>query len=247
MASKKLNMSVFSIPDFKKAVKHLVQESYFQVGDKLLVQTIGISMGIDPDSFWANLYLYRHEYNFVKDLISENIDRTRKFHGCARFIDDMLCLNDGGEFGRSHVEIYPSDLELKCEHNGLRATFLDLDIQIKDNIFCYKLFDKRDAFPFFVVRISDRGSNIPSYIFYGTVLSEYLRIARATLQFDDFVPKIIELYSRMTKQGGDPYKIFRQFRKATLHHPEAFSSFNPTPEAVVNDIKQQINLRSGGT
>ena len=32
-------------------------------------------------------------------------------------------------------------------------------------------------------------SNIPSAIFYGSVLSEFLRIARCTLLFEDFIPK----------------------------------------------------------
>ena len=58
---------------------------------------------------------------------------------------------------------------LKCEHHGMHATFLDLDIKISDGVFVYKLYDKRDDFPFFVVRMPDRSSNIPSYIFYGTI------------------------------------------------------------------------------
>ena len=37
------------------------------------------------------------------------------FHGCARFIDDLVCLNDGGEFNDSYKEIYPNELELKWE------------------------------------------------------------------------------------------------------------------------------------
>ena len=59
----------------------------------------------------------------------------------------------------------PNDLELKYEHNGNHATFLDLDIKISGDKFIYKLYDKRDEFPFFVVRMPDRRSNIPSYIF----------------------------------------------------------------------------------
>ena len=40
------------------------------------------------------------------------------------------------------------------------ATFLELDIMIWADIFVYKLYDKRDAFPFSIVR-----SNIPLNIF----------------------------------------------------------------------------------
>ena len=51
------------------------------------------------------------------------------------------------------------------------ATFLDLDIKIIGDKFVYKLYDKRDEFPFFTVHIPDRRSNILfewlSSIFHG--------------------------------------------------------------------------------
>ena len=40
--------------------------------------------------------------------------------------------------------MYSWELETKLEHSGRHATFLDLDIKIKDGIFPYKLFDKTD-------------------------------------------------------------------------------------------------------
>ena len=61
-------------------------------------------------------------------------------------------INDDGEFS-SYDYIYPKQFELKLEHQGKHATFLDLNITIEDNIFAYKLFDKRDKFPFFIVRM----------------------------------------------------------------------------------------------
>ena len=53
-----------------------------------------------------------------------------KYISCARFIDDLVCLNDGGEFNDFYREIYPNELEQKCEHHEREkhATFLDLDI-----------------------------------------------------------------------------------------------------------------------
>ena len=70
-------------------------------------------------------------------------------------------------------EIYPAALELKLEHSGDHATFfLELDITIKDGIYVYKLFDKRDTFSFHIVRKPSLCSIIPSRIFYATILSE---------------------------------------------------------------------------
>ena len=204
-------------------------------------------MGIDPAPFWANLYLHKFEYEFMLRLRSSDLIRARKFHGCSRFIDDQCCINDGGEFGRSYNEIYPADLELKCEHDGSHATFLDLDIRIEDGLFVYKLFDKRDAFPFQIVRMPDKGSNIPAYIFYGTILSEYLRIARCTLSFSDFIPKITALVQRMVRQGASIFKVIRQFHKAMTNHPEFFINFDMTPHDIAVSIKRSLFSKDGGS
>ena len=134
-------------------------------------------MGIDPAPFWANLYLYKHECDFMTELIHSDKAQGRKYHCAFRFIDDQCCINDSNDFEKSHNQIYPTELELKVEHSGNHATFLDLDITLNDGVFTYKLFDKRDAFPFFIVRMPHLDSNIPSFIFYGTFLSETLRIA----------------------------------------------------------------------
>ena len=138
----------------------------FLIGNHILQQIVGIPMGIDPAPFWANLYLYFYENKHILNLIKNNKPRTLKYHGCQRFIDDLEAINDNGGFGRSFKDMYPPSLELKLEHSGSHATFLDLDIQIVEGIFIYKLFDKRDAFPSYNVRMPFVDSNIPSRIFY---------------------------------------------------------------------------------
>ena len=63
-------------------------------------QSIGIPMGIDPAPFWANLYLYSYEEEFISNLVDSGEKvRARHFHACRRFIDDLCAMNDGGEFG----------------------------------------------------------------------------------------------------------------------------------------------------
>ena len=162
---------------------------------------IGIPMGIDPAPSWANFFLYHYEEKFFKKLVSSGSPRAYKYHGTSRFIDDLCAINDGDDFIASYKEIYPKELELKVEHHGNHATFLDLDITIKANIFVYKLFDKRDKFPFFIVRMPHLGSNIQSSVFYGSIFSEFLRIAHSTLLLNDFTPRASEPYQRMKTQG----------------------------------------------
>ena len=195
-------------------------------------------MGIDPAPFWANLYLY--EYDYTKSLMTTDIVRARKFHGCFRFIDDMICLNDGSEFEKAYTNIYPECLELKCEHKGTHATFLDLDIEINDSLFIYKLFDKRDSFPFHIIRMPDKTSNIPVHVFYGTISSEFLRIARSTLLFKDFLPKAVNLCKRMLNQGGEIHKIFRQYRKTMTNYYDVFEKYLIRHNLIIRYMKHLI-------
>ena len=100
---------------------------------------------------------------------------------------------DGGEFGRPIINIYPKELELKVENQGDHVTFFNLDLIIKEETFKYKLFDKRDSFPFSIVKISHIVSNIPHNVFYSVIKGEFSKIARSTLYVRVFLPKAKEL------------------------------------------------------
>ena len=91
-------------------------------------------------TFWANLHLYVYESDFITSLISSDKRRAIKFRNASRFIDDECNLNDDGEFGRSYREIYPEELELKCEHHGTHGTFLELELNISDGICVLQTF-----------------------------------------------------------------------------------------------------------
>ena len=58
----------------------------------------GIPMGIDSVIFWANLYLSKHECDFMVKLIQEGTIWAKKFHETFQFIDDLWELHDGEEF-----------------------------------------------------------------------------------------------------------------------------------------------------
>ena len=232
----KSGKSTLSRNDLKFLVRYLITNTYCIVGNLMIRQSIGIPMGIDPAPFWANLYLHRYEEIFISSQMSVNKVRARKFIHATRFIDDECNLNDCGEFSRSYKEIYPKELELKCEHQGTHATFLDIDITIVDGLFIYKLFDKRDDFPFSIVRMPDLTGNIPDHVFYGSIMSEFLRIARCTLKLSDFIPRAQILLKRMLTQGGSEMMLLRQIRKAMSRHPEPFEKFATGPIEIINKI-----------
>ena len=201
-----------------------------------MLQAIGIPMGIDPAPFWANLFLYQYENRYVTQLISEDKIKARHFHSTKRFIDDLCALNDGNLFERVYRDIYPDELELKIEHSGSHATFLNLDITIKNGQFVYKLFDKRDAFPFSIVRMPHIESNIPGSIFYSALVGEFLRIARSTLLLEDFVEKASSLCERMLNQGAKAEKTKFCLRKIISRHSNDFSRFRVTADMLISRL-----------
>ena len=67
---KKLKNNVaFSKSALTTSLKHLIQNCYIMVGNSLLRQKVGISVGIDPAPFWANLFLYTYEIEYMSELI----------------------------------------------------------------------------------------------------------------------------------------------------------------------------------
>ena len=133
------------------------------------------------------------------------------FHSIGRFIDDLCVINDKNSFFDNFKDIYPKELELKLEHQGSHATFLGLDIEIR-MVFLFKLFDKRDAFSFEIIRMPFIDSNIPSNIFYGAIFSEILQIIRCTLKFEHLKPRLESLFRRMINQGATKCFIFKQIK-----------------------------------
>ena len=63
---------------------------------------------MDPAPFLANLFL-AYEIHWVKNLQRTEYGGVRKYNNNIRFIDDLGTINDGGEFERSHNEIYPEE------------------------------------------------------------------------------------------------------------------------------------------
>ena len=84
---------------------------------------------------------------------------------------------------------------------------MDLDIKIKDGKFHFGLFDKRDSFPFSIVRMPDKSSNTPSSIVYSAFGAESLRIARASNNSESLSTTIKPLIAHMSRQGVSIGKI----------------------------------------
>ena len=133
-------------------------------------------------------------------------------------LSDLFAINDHGEFERSFREIYPPELELKKEHSGDVVSFLDLSIRKEDRKFSFGLYDKRDGFPFAIVRMPFSKSNIPSQMFYSCIGAEILRIGRTSSVITNFINPSKSFLCRMFKQGAEFDKVRRTLLKVYGRH-----------------------------
>ena len=72
--------------------------------------------------------------------------------------------------------------------------------------------------------------------FYGSVMSEFLRIPRATLLYHDFIPKAKTLFNRMVNQNGDKHMLLLQLKKAVVKHEQIFGRFQKSVQDILKDI-----------
>ena len=84
----------------------------------------------------------------------------------------------------------------------------------------------------------DLSGNIPSHVFYGSVMSEFLRISRCTLRYEDFLTSAIALSKRMINQGGSKIQILKQISKGIMRHPAPFSKYNKNAKQIREDISK---------
>ena len=233
--------TLYTKDNIVKLFELIIDNAYFQVGDKIFRQVIGIPMGSDPAPFIANLFLYVYENRFMEKLKKSDLKRARNLRHVFRFIDDLIALNDDDEFLRSYKEIYPKEMELKVENQVIdNASFLDLGLHVEDNIFNSKLYDKREAFHFSVVRMPYKCSNMPFKMFYSTIGAEILRICRATSHYPPFLESVRKLILRMRKQGAQTLGIDKFVRKMMLRHWDPFQKFELSPEKIASDISSIV-------
>ena len=125
-----------------------------------------------------------------------------------RFIDDLNAVIDGGEFGNNFKDIYPEQLKLNTENLVYpEASFLDLEIKFEDGKFIVGLLDKRDHFPFRIVRTPCKSSNLPSNIFYSGIRAETLPNAKANNNINSFYSSVKPLIHKIVKQGAQNDKL----------------------------------------
>ena len=110
---------------------------------------------------------------------------------------------------------------------------MDLNIKIK---FHSGLFDKRDLFPFSIIKMPDKSSNVPSNIVYSAIGAESLRIAIASNNPESFSTGIKPLIPCISRQGLSIGKINSSILKMFNKHHSDFNNVCQYKQELLNLI-----------
>ena len=198
-----------SCTDIYEMLGYLLDNIYVKYRGNIFRQIIGVPMGTDCAPDLANLFLFVFEYKYVMNLISTGDSDMRLLRFVYRYIDDLLILNDNGNFANIYTDIYPDMMELKSTGSSAQhVSFLDMDIKALGNRFKYTLYDKRNDFEFKVISLPNLSGNIPINQAYGTFYSQIVRIFNANNTSDLFINNIKTLTDKLCKQGFNRRILF---------------------------------------
>ena len=102
------------------------------------------------------------------------------------------------------------------------------------------LIDKGDVFPFYISRMQFLDSNILSKIFYVSIDSVILRIARTTAHLANMVKRVNLLLIRMKKPNSKCTRIILLMKKIFRKH---FKVFSKLVDTVLNVLSFLLNLK----
>ena len=119
---------------------------------------------------------------------NRNIQKARHFGHMFCFIDDLSAIIDDLEFEKNCKDIYHSEQWLrKGSIPKSEASLLDLLIVNENKKLKTKLFNRRDTFPFSIVRIPRLDRNTLSKLYHASMCSQILKSARPTSDSNTFV------------------------------------------------------------
>ena len=171
----------YTANDICKMTEFLVDNIYVRFGRQLFRQMVGIPMGANCAPLLADLLLYSYENECLDKLIKEGERKlARKLSLSYSYTDDLISFNN--KILKEFIsDIYPKELTSVPSYLDLLFT------RDKNNSITTKLFDKRDAFGFYVVNFPFMSSNISSAPVYDVCASQLIRYNHCCSNYSDFL------------------------------------------------------------
>ena len=195
----------------------VVNETYITFAGIIFKQIKGVPMGGNASPDIADLTLSMFEYK------NSQIDRPFTEY-IFRYVDDLLICNCNN-FDHLVQTLYENKLKVEKTHEGLKAEFLDLDIELKNGWLEFKVYNKTDKFAFEVNRSINLDSNVELIIHYGVLYTQTLRFLRICTNLDDFVQLTKKLILQFENAGFSKYILMDKLKQFLLKKKLEFCKF----------------------
>jgi hypothetical protein len=171
-------------------------------------------MGTDCAPKVANLHLFFYELEFILNTRTSNYGLCLALRRIFRYIDDITAINDHGSFEANISNIYPASLELsKVNQIDSKADVLDVSVNINNNKFTTKLYDKRAVFDFDTNSFPHSNSNLPRNMLYNCFGSQIIRYFRICSGLIDFQNCTKALYHKLLSKNYDSNRLKNAAKK----------------------------------
>ena len=164
---------------------------------------VGIPTGTNCASDLTNIYLHIYEKQNVENLVEKHrLNRLSNIGDTFRYQDDLLNFNSHKVDDNIITNIYPTSMIIQnTSTNYKHVTYLDLDIQIIDNKFTFKSYDKKRDFNFPITNFPNLHGNIPINAAYGVFTSQLVRYCRINKDADNFITDTKNLVNKLATQA----------------------------------------------
>ena len=133
--------------------------------------------------------------------------------------------------------IYPPELEVKeTTYTASSVSFFDLYLEFDDSgQISTKVYDKRYDFNFKIINFPNMCSNIPASPAYGVYISQFIRYARASSNYSDFLKRHLHLRNRLLDQGYEKIRLIRSLKKFIFRYQDLVEIYSFSVEKIIND------------
>ena len=209
---------------FVDILKFSIKNCFIHFNNRFYRQKVGIPMGSNFSPNLANLYLHFYESQFINRMHEDGKNRYKYTY---RYIDDLLSINNRDVIYDVN-SIYPRFLDITNINNDnfKKGSFLDIEIEVNDNRFFTKVYDKRREFNFDILGLPSFISNIPVNMAYGIICSQFCRFTNICMRKEDFLHNC-QLVINKLKYNSFPAWLLKKFvKKFRFRKSRTLTKFN---------------------
>lgn len=215
----------YNTTDLLYLIDYLLRNSYCMFANIIYKQNKGVPQGGNFSPLLADLTISMFEFEYSKSIrISEN-----QLFIPFRYMDDLLIVHNYNENFIDHIltVVYKNTLSLKKTHiSQHKCNYLDISLEVIDNVIETNLYNKTDYFNFKVNRFPHRDSEISINVKGNVIYTETLRIANHCSKFTHFCSKVKELYNILINNGFNKEFIIANILKCLYKNKQIFYKYN---------------------